>query len=113
MPNQEVQRFYASHCITALVNVSETEGIPVSIMEAGSYGIPAIATDVGGTHEIVHDGLNGLLLKKDFSDEELLNAINIVFSNIERFREESTKVWEQLCDATTNYRDFFMKEFRV
>lgn len=113
VPNQEVQRFYASHCITALVNVSETEGIPVSIMEAGSYGIPAIATDVGGTHEIVHDGLNGLLLKKDFSDEELLNAINIVFSNIERFREESTKVWEQLCDATTNYRDFFMKEFRV
>ena len=60
------------------------------------------------------DGISyGLLLKKDFSDEELLNAINIVFSNIERFREESTKVWEQLCDATTNYRDFFMKEFRV
>lgn len=113
VPNQEVQRFFASHCITAFINVSETEGVPVSIMEAQSYGIPAIATDVGGTHEIVHDGMNGLLLKKEFSDEELLNAINIVFSNLERFQMESVKVWGQLCDATTNYRDFFENEFGI
>lgn len=113
VPNQEVQRFYASHCITAFVNVSETEGIPVSIMEAGAYGIPAIATDVGGTHEIVHDGMNGLLLKKEFNDEDLLNAINIVFSGIERFQLESIKVWRKLCNATTNYKDFFEKEFGI
>ena len=113
VPNHEVQRFYAGHCITAFINVSETEGIPVSIMEAQSYGIPAIATDVGGTHEIVYDGVNGLLLKKDFSDEELLKAISIVFSNIESFQMESIEVWGQLCDAATNYRDFFEKEFGV
>ena len=65
-------------------------------MEAQSYGIPAIATDVGGTHEIVYDGVNGLLLKKDFSDEELLKAISIVFSNIESFQMESIEVWGQL-----------------
>lgn len=38
-----------------LLNVSESEGLPVSIMEAFSFGIPAIATDAGGSAEIVDD----------------------------------------------------------
>ena len=105
--NRDVQQFYANHFITSFINVSETEGIPVSIMEAQSYGIPVIATDVGGTHEIVHEGINGLLIKKDFSDEELMNAINTVFLNIEKFRIESIKVWRQFYNADINYRDFF------
>ena len=42
------------------VNVSSSEGIPVSIMEASSVGIPCLATDVGGTGEIISDGVNGL-----------------------------------------------------
>ena len=30
------------------INLSEYEGIPVTIMESMSLGIPVIATDVGG-----------------------------------------------------------------
>lgn len=111
VPNREVQQFYADHFITAFINVSETEGIPVSIMEAQSYGIPAIATDVGGTHEIVHDGVDGLLLKKDFRDEDLLNAINIIASDIGNFQMEAIKTWGNLCDANKNYVAFFEREF--
>ena len=37
------------------VNMSLSEGIPVSIMEAISFGIPIIATNVGGNAEIVND----------------------------------------------------------
>ena len=44
-------------------------------MEALSFGIPCIATDVGGTKEIVIDGYNGWLLKKDFKEEQLVNII--------------------------------------
>lgn len=35
--------------------MSLSEGIPVSIMEAISFGIPIIATNVGGNAEIVND----------------------------------------------------------
>ena len=57
------------------VNVSSSEGIPVSIMEASSVGIPCLATDVGGTGEIISDGVNGLLLRADVSDRELADRI--------------------------------------
>ena len=39
--------------IDLFINTSSSEGVPVSIMEALSVGIPIIATDVGGTKEIV------------------------------------------------------------
>ena len=56
------------------INVSSTEGIPVSIMEAMSFGIPVIATAVGGTPEIVNNE-NGYLLSKDPSAKELAEVI--------------------------------------
>jgi glycosyltransferase involved in cell wall biosynthesis len=37
----------------AIINLSEYEGIPVSMMEAMSAGIPVIATDVGAVAELV------------------------------------------------------------
>ena len=46
--NTKVQELYSSRKFNLLVNVSETEGIPVSIMEAMSYRLPIIATNVGG-----------------------------------------------------------------
>lgn len=58
-----------------MLNLSTTEGIPVSIMEAMSLGLPCIATDVGGTSEIVND-TNGKLLSSNFSDSELIEAIS-------------------------------------
>ena len=113
IPNDQVQKFYAENYIDVFVNVSETEGIPVSIMEAQSYGIPVVATDVGGTHEIIHDGLNGLLLKANFSDSELLSAINTISVNAETFRLESIKAWNQMSNAELNYSRFFEREFRA
>lgn len=41
---------------------SRTEGMPMSLLEAMSYGIVAIATPVGGVPSVVHDGKNGLLV---------------------------------------------------
>ena len=35
-----------------LVNPSYSEGLPTSILEAASVGVPVVATDVGGTKEI-------------------------------------------------------------
>src|SRR5690606_32572956 len=66
--------FYKNHYVDCFVNVSESEGIPVSIMEAMSFGIPVIATDVGASREIVNS-LNGFLLDVDFDSNELLEKI--------------------------------------
>ena len=64
--NSDLLEVYKNNQFDLFLNVSLSEGIPVSIMEALSFGIPCIATDVGGTKEIVIDGYNGWLLKKDF-----------------------------------------------
>jgi glycosyltransferase involved in cell wall biosynthesis len=39
------------------------EGVSNSIMEAMATGIPVIATDGGGTPEIITDGLNGFIVQ--------------------------------------------------
>ncbi|MDD0858820.1 glycosyltransferase [Arthrobacter alpinus] len=51
--NDEVLNFYRNHEISVFINVSTSEGVPVSIMEAISFDIPVVATSVGGTPEIV------------------------------------------------------------
>jgi glycosyltransferase involved in cell wall biosynthesis len=43
------------------VLTSDSEGMPVSLMEAAACGVPALTTAVGGTVEIVDDGVTGLL----------------------------------------------------
>ena len=45
------------------VNPSYSEGLPTSVMEAASIGLPIIATDVGGTREIIAMDKTGILVK--------------------------------------------------
>lgn len=110
--NKDIQEFYATHYITAFINVSETEGIPVSIMEAQSYGIPVIATDVGGTCEIVHDGINGIILSKNFASRDLLNAIDMVISNYKSFSNQALLTWKYMSDASVTTNEFY-KELKA
>ena len=59
------------------VNVSTTEGVPVSIMEAYSCGVPALATDVGGSHEIVNHQ-NGKLIPANITSQQLTEELNFI-----------------------------------
>ena len=49
LDSERIMDYYTDHTFDLLVNTSENEGVPVSIMEAFAAGIPALATDVGGT----------------------------------------------------------------
>lgn len=52
----------------AFVLPSFIEGVPVSAMEAMAVGVPVIATNVGGTGELVHHGETGLLIRPSDPD---------------------------------------------
>lgn len=105
-----VEQEYRDNYYHLFINVSSMEGIPVSIMEAFSYGIPAIATRVGGNPELVSHGCNGILIDKDFSSRELAGAI-IKFYRMDReeylsYREEARKTWCEKFDSEKQYKEF-------
>lgn len=50
------------HAIDVLVQSSEYEGTPNVVLEAMAFETPIVATDVGGTAELVHDGTHGLIV---------------------------------------------------
>ena len=80
-------------------------------MEACSFGIPVIATDVGGTHEIITNGVNGFLLPKDFSAQEFLGFLRRIYemdeSDYHAMCVNARKSWEKNFDAAKNYRSFY------
>lgn len=47
---------------TIFVLPSYVEGMPMALLEAMSWGLPALATAVGGVPEVVTDQVNGLLV---------------------------------------------------
>jgi colanic acid/amylovoran biosynthesis glycosyltransferase len=62
--NQEhaaVRGHFEQNFVDVFVNASESEGLPVSIMEAMSYGVPVIAPNVGGIAELVSNDCGRLL----------------------------------------------------
>ena len=64
LDHREVLSFYERHHVDALLSLSLSEGLPVSMMEAQSYGIPIVACAVHGVPEIVNER-TGILLPPD------------------------------------------------
>lgn len=107
--NTEVFDFYRSNPVDLFVNVSASEGLPVSIMEAISFGIPVIATDVGGTGEIVTEQA-GTLLPPDITAQALAEHI-LTYYNADPARSRDLRLsarrfWEENFEAKTNYEKF-------
>lgn len=111
--NAEILDFYKNNSIDVFLNVSASEGIPVSIMEIQSFGIPVIATDVGGVKEIITHGENGYLLPKDFYNEELIRLIEFFIEMSkeakEKMRKTSRAMWQNHYSAANNYMKLFRK----
>jgi len=106
--NKDIYEFYSSNPIDVFINVSSSEGVPVSIMEAQSFGIPCAATDVGGNSEIVNNN-NGYLLNPNPTPEDISKIFEDLFNDKEKLLNKSQlslKNWNKYYNADVNYRNF-------
>ena len=79
-------------------------------MEACSYGIPCLATDVGGTSEIVKKN-TGVLVAENITSDELRDSIYEFLSrdikDIEVIRLNCVNVWNNEFNAMVNAQEFY------
>jgi glycosyltransferase involved in cell wall biosynthesis len=97
--------------VNLFVSVSETEGLPVSMMEALSFGIPILSTDVGGCKEIVNEK-TGVLIPLSTSPSAIAGIITDFRKSKENgadFRKGVREFWEKNFNMSNNYRQFFEK----
>lgn len=80
--------------IDALFLFSEKEGLPLSILEAQSTGVPYIGNSVGGIGEIVKDGYNGFILE-DSDIDKFRDAIRNINGNPTFYRNNSRRTVEK------------------
>lgn len=108
--NRNVLDHYVRSAASVFVNVSESEGVPVSIMEAMAHGIPALATDAGDTGQLVTPGHDGWLLPVNSAAPAVADGLEHVWSLAEedyaRFSAEARQTWATGWDTTTIYPEF-------
>lgn len=106
--DQEAKTKYLSEC-TIFILPSKTEALPISILEAMSFGKPIIATNVGGIPSIVKESHNGWLF--DFQNHhQLQNIIDNIFLDREKiklFGINSKQMASQY--STSNIKNKLMK----
>lgn len=76
LPSSEAKK-QLSECVL-LMYPAEIEGVPGGILEAMSFGIPALASPVGGIPCLIDDGVDGVFLSGTDSEiiaEELLSLL--------------------------------------
>jgi len=111
--NRIVLAHYIQHPVDVFLLLSSSEGLPVSIQEAASAGIPVVATNVGGVGELVGSD-NGALLSANPTVDEVVAAIleHVVESDPEKrqaMRAASHRRWTEGFNAKINHERFAQK----
>ncbi len=106
----EVYELLANSGYHCLVNTSDYEGLPVSFMEALSFGIPIIAPIVGGIPEIVAHGANGFLTELRPQPKNVADAIKQMAKlnpqEYSAMRINAHRAWETKFNVEKNYAEF-------
>ncbi|WP_028273565.1 glycosyltransferase [Atopococcus tabaci] len=89
-----------------MVLPSYNEGLPVSILEGMSYGMPIISTNVGDIELAVKDGINGYVVTPG-NIELLAEKIDIV-GNLDVFSEMACQS-KEIVNRKFSEKEFFIK----
>ena len=106
-PNN-IRYFLENKRIDLMINCSKKEGIPVTLMEAASAGIPILAYRIDGIPEIVIDKYNGLLVDpnlKDFS-AEIQKFYYLKKEDKKRMSENAQTIQRNNFNAVINHNKF-------
>lgn len=109
--HEQVIKQYQQKFYDLFINLSESEGIPQSIMEALSFGIPIVATNVGGNAEIVLDHYTGYLVEENEVIQQIANIIEkyskMSISSVNLMRRNCRNRWKECFNAANNSIRFF------
>lgn len=82
------------------VFLSDWEGFPMAILEAMSYSLPIIASDVGGINEMVLPQVNGILLSKN-SIDELTTSIETLLTDTKKRQKMGKRSYQMTQERFT------------
>lgn len=89
------------HLISAFLLTSESEGLPLALLEAWAVGVPVVAFRVGGLPELIDHGKTGFLA--DFSNvDQMADHIMYLLSHpevAEQIKEQCRNVVRQKYDV--------------
>lgn len=109
LKNQDILKFYNEVYVDLFINTSLSEGVPVTMMEAQSFGIPIVGPDTGGVKEIV-SSTTGRLFNVQASAIEIAalieQIINLPKSEYEQLRLNAFKNWQGQYNAEKNFSTF-------
>lgn len=87
------------HAFDVLVQSSDYEGTPNAVLEAMAVETPVVATDVGGTRELVYDGVHGLIVpprRPDLLASAIANVLDDAVAAARRARAARQRVEGEL-----------------
>lgn len=101
--NSEVIKYYANQHVDLFISLSTSEGLPISMMEVISYGIPVFAGNICGIPDLVNDTTGALFeivdtfetiaeklkhtLDKDFDAEKIAAFARSKFNYEQNYKE--------------------------
>ncbi|MBL7890349.1 MAG: glycosyltransferase [Bacteroidia bacterium] len=107
--NQEVMTFYLENSVNLFITTSAMEGLPMTLIEASSFGIPLMGTNVGGIPEIINDE-TGMLIEEKIDVNKVASDISSFRSsnkNTPEFRKGVRLFWENNFYSEKNYIELY------
>lgn len=92
---RDVEAYYEKARI--LVSTSRWEGFGMSIAEAMMHGVPCVAFENDGPCEIIHDGVDGVLIRK-YETDAFAEAIASLLANKEQYQKMAESAQKRAMD---------------
>lgn len=109
-PNERVHRIYSSEPVDWFLLLSESEGgLPIAVVEALSYGVPAIVSDIPGCRDAVIDYESGLLVDPAHPVDSAVDRLSPfidAYADASAMRLHAFERWQKHLNADVTRRHF-------